>query len=191
MAGIREAWAWLKQSVKQLKRSVVALYYAAHDSRTGWVPRIIAAVALAYALSPLDLIPDFIPVLGLLDDLIILPGLIWLAIKLIPAEVWVDAQARADAEPLRLKDNWIAAVCILVVWDALALYLTYVLSCHFGNAFLRAHLWIPLVAVGPAVVLMEAGWMIWSLTRGAAEGHSHVDRDPLLGDPEEGLPPGA
>jgi len=57
---------------------VLALFYASQDPSVGWVPRVIAAFALAYALSPLDLIPDFIPVLGILDDLILLPGMIWL-----------------------------------------------------------------------------------------------------------------
>lgn len=63
-----------KKSVKRLKSNILALYYAAHHPDCGILPRIIAAVAVAYALSPIDLIPDFIPVLGLLDDLIILPG---------------------------------------------------------------------------------------------------------------------
>lgn len=69
---------WLKRAAKQLKRSVLALYYATQDPNVGWVPRMIAAFVLAYALSPMDLIPDFIPVLGFIDDLILLPGMIWL-----------------------------------------------------------------------------------------------------------------
>lgn len=69
---------WLKHAAKQLKRNVLAVYYATLDPAVGWAPRCIAAVALAYALSPMDLIPDFIPVLGIIDDLILLPGLLWL-----------------------------------------------------------------------------------------------------------------
>lgn len=57
---------------------MLALFYASQDPAVGWAPRVIAAFVLAYALSPVDLIPDFIPVLGILDDLILLPGMIWL-----------------------------------------------------------------------------------------------------------------
>lgn len=63
-----------KAAVKALKREILALNYALKDRGVGWLPRIVAMLAIAYALSPLDLIPDFIPVLGLIDDLIILPG---------------------------------------------------------------------------------------------------------------------
>lgn len=161
-ADIRKAWAWLEDGVKELKHSILALYYAAHDPRTGWLPRL---AALAYALSPLDLIPDFIPVLGFLDDLILLPGLIWLGIKLIPVEVCADAKERADVEPLRLNENWIAATMIFVLWDCIALYVTWAISRHFGNAYLLAHIWIPLLAVGNALVVSEVGWSIWILRR--------------------------
>ena len=71
-------FAWLKQAAKQLKRSVLALFYATQDPDVGWAPKVIAVIVLAYALSPMDLIPDFIPVLGILDDLLLLPGMIWL-----------------------------------------------------------------------------------------------------------------
>jgi len=70
--------SWLKRAAKQLKRNVLALYYATQDPDVGWAPRVIAAFVLAYALSPMDLIPDFIPVLGIIDDLILLPGMLWL-----------------------------------------------------------------------------------------------------------------
>ena len=180
------AWAWLKGKVTQLKHSVITLYYAAHDPRTGWLPRAIAVVALAYALSPLDLIPDFIPVLGLLDDLLILPGLIWLAIRLIPSDVWADAQARADREPLRLKENWIAALCIFVIWDALAVYLTLVLIPRFGNMYLRLHWWIAPVAVGAIMILIEASWAVWTLTAEAERSREALNGE-QSGDLEESL----
>ena len=70
--------SWLKRAAKQLKKNVLALYYATQDPDVGWAPRVIAAFVLAYALSPMDLIPDFIPVLGIVDDLILLPGMLWL-----------------------------------------------------------------------------------------------------------------
>ena len=63
-----------KNAVKKMKREVLAVYYAIQDPEVGWIPRAVAGIALAYALSPLDLIPDFIPILGLIDDLLILPG---------------------------------------------------------------------------------------------------------------------
>lgn len=63
-----------KNAVKKMKREVLAVYYAIQDPEVGYLPRAVAGVALAYALSPLDLIPDFIPILGLIDDLLILPG---------------------------------------------------------------------------------------------------------------------
>lgn len=66
--------ARLKAAVKRLKREVLALSFAMHDPRTGLGPRAIAGLAIAYALSPIDLIPDFIPIVGLVDDLLILPG---------------------------------------------------------------------------------------------------------------------
>jgi len=74
----------LKQWARALKRDVLALYLAARDPRVPWYAKALALVTAAYALSPIDLIPDFIPVLGYLDDLILLPGLIWLTVRLIP-----------------------------------------------------------------------------------------------------------
>lgn len=70
--------SWLKLAAKRLKRNVLAVYYATLDPDVGWAPRFIAGFALAYALSPMDLIPDFIPVLGIIDDLVLLPGMLWL-----------------------------------------------------------------------------------------------------------------
>ncbi len=67
-------WAGLKATVKRLKREVLALHYATHDPRLTLLPRLLAFLAIAYALSPLDLIPDFIPVLGVVDDVLILGG---------------------------------------------------------------------------------------------------------------------
>jgi len=63
-----------KNAAKKIKRDVLALYYATQDPEVGWLPKAVTAIALAYALSPLDLIPDFIPIVGLVDELIILPG---------------------------------------------------------------------------------------------------------------------
>ena len=84
---LQEMFAAFKAAAKSLKREVLALFYAVHDPRTPFFAKLIPWLVLAYALSPIDLIPDFIPILGLVDDLLLLPGLIWLALHLIPPEV--------------------------------------------------------------------------------------------------------
>ena len=108
----------LQDAVRSLKREVTALYYASLDPVVGCMPKAIIAVALAYVLSPLDLIPDFIPVLGLVDDLIIVPALIWLALKLIPPASMELARARADMEPIKLSKHIGAATFFLLIWLA-------------------------------------------------------------------------
>lgn len=85
-------WTSFKQQVKALKHEVLALHYAIQDPRTPFLAKLLPLVALGYALSPLDLIPDFIPILGLVDDLLILPGLIWLSLHLIPHQVQCSRQ---------------------------------------------------------------------------------------------------
>ena len=85
-----------KQRAKGIKRDVYSLYLAYRDARTPWYAKVFAALVVAYAFSPIDLIPDFIPVLGYLDDLLLLPLGIVLAIKLIPAEVMADARLKAE-----------------------------------------------------------------------------------------------
>ena len=108
----------LKDKARALKRETTALWFALRDPRTPWAARVAGALVVAYALSPIDLIPDFIPVLGLLDDLILLPLGIALCIRLIPADVFEDARRRAiDAE--RQPANRIAAVVIVLIWIGL------------------------------------------------------------------------
>ena len=114
-----ELLAALKDKARALKRETTALWFALRDPRTPWAARFAGALVVAYALSPIDLIPDFIPVLGLLDDLILLPLGIALCIRLIPADVFEDARRRAiDAE--RQPANRIAAVVIVLIWIGLA-----------------------------------------------------------------------
>jgi uncharacterized membrane protein YkvA (DUF1232 family) len=114
---IKEA---LAARAKGLKQQLGAVYYACRDPRVGALPKALIVVCLAYALSPIDLIPDFIPVLGYLDDLVIIPALISLAIKMIPADVYEEARRRAEAEPLSLRKNWTFAVIFILVWVAVA-----------------------------------------------------------------------
>lgn len=113
-----DCFAQLKAAVKALKREVLALYYASQDPDVGCLPKCLIALALAYVLSPLDLVPDFIPILGLLDDLLIVPWLIWLALKFIPPVVMDAARQRAEEEPLKLSKHLGAAAVFLLIWLA-------------------------------------------------------------------------
>ncbi len=88
--------AFWKQKARALKRQVVALYFAYRDPRTPWHARAFAALVVAYAFSPIDLIPDFIPVLGYVDDLVLVPLGVWLALRMVPPQVMADCQARAE-----------------------------------------------------------------------------------------------
>ncbi len=115
-----------KQKAKQLKREIHAVYLAMKDPRTPWYAKAFAAVILGYALSPIDLVPDFIPVLGYLDDLIIVPAGIVLLIKMIPQEVMAECREKARAQALgRKPGNWIAAGFIIMIW-ILAIYVTFI-----------------------------------------------------------------
>jgi uncharacterized membrane protein YkvA (DUF1232 family) len=87
----------LKSWARALKRDVVALWLAARDPRTPTGAKLVAGLVAAYALSPIDLIPDFIPVLGYLDDLLLVPAGIWLAVRMIPDELLAEFRAAASA----------------------------------------------------------------------------------------------
>ena len=111
----------LKIWAAALKREVMTLWFACRDPRTPWYARVLTILIVAYALSPIDLIPDFIPVLGYLDELILLPVGIYLVLKLVPTEALADARARAQAWVDSRKPkprNWIAAAVIVLVWVA-------------------------------------------------------------------------
>jgi uncharacterized membrane protein YkvA (DUF1232 family) len=107
----------LRERARALKRELGALLLAWRDPRTPWYARIAALGVVAYAFSPLDLIPDPIPVLGYLDDLILVPLGIWLVLRLIPAEVMSDARRRIDAgEAVDLAHPRVAAAVIVALW---------------------------------------------------------------------------
>jgi uncharacterized membrane protein YkvA (DUF1232 family) len=112
------AWA------KRIRRDALTLWLAAHHPRTPWLAKVLAGIVVAYALSPIDLIPDFVPVLGLLDDLLLLPALIWLAVRLVPADVLaacrVEAEQRMAAGAAR-PTSWIGAIVIVLLWLGLAI----------------------------------------------------------------------
>lgn len=105
----------LKKWAKAIKRDVVALYFAARDPRVPWYAKLVAAAVAAYALSPIDLIPDFIPVLGYLDDLIILPLGIVLAVKLIDPSIMEEHRSAALALEGKPRSR-VAAAVIIGVW---------------------------------------------------------------------------
>ena len=107
----------LTDRAKKLKTDIPAVFLALKEKRTPWHAKIIAAVIVIYALSPIDLIPDFIPVLGYLDDLIILPALIAWCIKCIPAEVFQDCQTRAEGIWNNGKpEKWYYAIPFILIW---------------------------------------------------------------------------
>ncbi|MFO1036542.1 MAG: YkvA family protein [Geminicoccaceae bacterium] len=111
----------LKQWARALKRDVLALYLAARDPRVPWYAKALALVTAAYALSPIDLIPDFVPVLGYLDDLILLPGLIWLTVRLIPTPLMLELRAEATARLANARPvSRTAAIVIGLLWIAAA-----------------------------------------------------------------------
>ena len=110
-----------KRRARQLKAETYALYLAYRDPRTPWYARILAAVVVGYAFSPIDLIPDFIPVLGYLDDLVLVPFGIWLVLKMIPAEVMAESRSRAQETLANGKPvSRTAAVVIVAIWLLLA-----------------------------------------------------------------------
>lgn len=111
----------LKLRARQLKTELYALYLAYHDPRVPWYARVFAACVVGYAFSPIDLIPDPIPVLGYLDDLILVPLGIALALRMIPSPVLAECRARAAARMEQGRPtNWIAAAVIVAVWLLLA-----------------------------------------------------------------------
>lgn len=107
----------IKNKAKELKQQLVVLTIAYKDKRTPAPAKILIGLTVGYLLSPIDIIPDFIPVLGILDDLIIVPMMITASIKMIPEEVMADARNYADANPTIIKkNNWWFAIIIILIW---------------------------------------------------------------------------
>ncbi|QGW66270.1 DUF1232 domain-containing protein [Lysobacter soli] len=105
----------LRNWARGLKRQTLVVWFAARDPRTPWFPRLLALAVAAYALSPIDLIPDFIPVLGYLDDVILVPLGVWLVLRMVPAGVIADSQAKAAAVADRPVSRGMAVV-IVAIW---------------------------------------------------------------------------
>ena len=107
----------LKEKARWMKQQAYVLFLAYKDPRTPWTAKVFAAVVVAYAFSPIDLVPDFIPVFGYLDDLLLVPLGVALAMKMIPEEVLVDARAEVDtAFPDGKPKNWVAGAIIIAIW---------------------------------------------------------------------------
>jgi uncharacterized membrane protein YkvA (DUF1232 family) len=125
---------WLdkaKQWARSIKRDVVALWLAARDPRTPVAAKIVAGAVAAYALSPVDLIPDFIPVLGYLDDLLIVPLGILLAVRLIPAPLMEEFRVRAGQSTGRPTSR-MGLIVIVAIWLATALATTLLAWKYLG-----------------------------------------------------------
>jgi uncharacterized membrane protein YkvA (DUF1232 family) len=107
----------LKERAKKLKTDIPAVFIALKHPKTPWYAKVMAALTVAYALSPIDLVPDFVPVLGYLDDVLILPAMVVLTVKFIPKEVYRECQSQAegiwsDGKPKR----WYYAIPIAIIW---------------------------------------------------------------------------
>jgi len=118
--------AALRTAARRLRHQATVLYLVARDPRTPWAARLVAGAVAAYALSPIDLIPDVIPVLGLLDDLVLVPLGVALALRLVPERVLADARVQAVALAERPVSRT-AAVVVVIVWLALAVGVTVLL----------------------------------------------------------------
>jgi uncharacterized membrane protein YkvA (DUF1232 family) len=122
----------LKQMAKKLKTQLVVLFFAYKDPRVPWYAKAFTICVVAYAFSPIDLIPDFIPILGYLDDLIIVPLGIFLALKMIPQDVLDDCSIKAQEKINEKKPkNWLVGGLFILIW----ITLTAILCTYFYNAY--------------------------------------------------------
>lgn len=118
MPGFIDGW---KERAGKLKTEIYTLYLAYKDPRTPWYAKVFAAAVVGYAFSPIDLIPDFVPVIGYLDDLVIVPLGVFVAMKMIPSQVMEESRAKARELMAQGKPvNKVAAVIIMLIWIGLA-----------------------------------------------------------------------
>lgn len=119
---MREKLKGWKRKAKKIKSDIYTLSLSYRDPRVPWYAKLLSLAIIGYALSPIDLIPDFIPVLGYLDDFILLPLAIGLVVKMIPEEVIEENREKAESGLSNLGKNWIAGIPIILIWLVL-LYL--------------------------------------------------------------------
>ena len=118
----------IKSRARALKNEAFAVYIAAKDPRTPWYAKALVFFVVAHTFSPIDLIPDFIPILGYLDDLIITPGGLWLAVRLIPAEVLAEAREKATSQSMGRSEGYVGAVIIVLVWVVILIGIIYLIK---------------------------------------------------------------
>ena len=124
----------LRRWARAARRDALAVYLAARDPRVPWYAKALAAATAAYAFSPIDLIPDFIPVLGHLDDLVLLPLAVALVVRLIPPEVMADLRAEAERRMSAGRPrSLIAAAAVVVLWCALVLAVAVAVFAVLGD----------------------------------------------------------
>jgi uncharacterized membrane protein YkvA (DUF1232 family) len=151
-------WSSWRLKARQLKVEVYALYFAVRDPRVPWYAKLFAACVVAYALSPIDLIPDFIPILGYLDDLILLPLGIALALKMIPPIVLAECREKGRFFHEKPK-SWVGAAVIVSIW----ILFSVILVCNRQTLLLGLDTTCPSPgAASPAFTKTQ------SLTRAAA-----------------------
>ncbi|HSB01560.1 MAG TPA: YkvA family protein [Anaerolineales bacterium] len=120
-------FAQLKTRARALEQEAYAIYIAARDPRTPWYAKALIFFVVAHTFSPIDLIPDFIPVLGYLDDLIITPGGIWLAVRLIPPEVLEESRATAATYSVDRRVQILGATIIILIWILAILWIASII----------------------------------------------------------------
>jgi uncharacterized membrane protein YkvA (DUF1232 family) len=118
----------LKSRARALKQEAIAVYLAAKDPRTPWHVKALVFFVAAHTFSPIDLIPDFIPVLGYLDDLLITPGGLWLAIRLIPPEVLAEARVKAAGSGVERSVRVAGAAVIILVWVVILVFIGWLIQ---------------------------------------------------------------
>jgi uncharacterized membrane protein YkvA (DUF1232 family) len=125
----------LRSHARRLKHEAYALYLAIRDRETPWYAKVLGTVVVGYALSPLDFIPDFIPILGLLDDLILVPAGIALVRRLIPPEVMARCRERAKVELAGKKLVSRAAMWfVIVVWSLILVWVMWIIAAHISSS---------------------------------------------------------
>ncbi|MDF2947551.1 MAG: hypothetical protein K0S51_2230 [Bacillales bacterium] len=118
---------------KMLKEKILLLYYSIKDPRLNILVKLFSMIIVGYALSPVDLIPDFIPVLGILDDLVILPIGIYLSLKMIPEEIITTAKVKLSNSSEKLPKSWKSGLIILIIWTfILVLSANYIVNIIYS-----------------------------------------------------------
>lgn len=129
---IGEPMGKIKSWAKNLKKQIFVLYFAYKDSRVPLYAKLFTAGVVAYTFSPIDLIPDFIPILGYLDEVILIPIGIMFALKMIPSAVIVDCEVKAEELMKNAKPkNWVAGALILLLWSILFIWIAIKVYQYF------------------------------------------------------------